>query len=431
MSHRRNATVLAAALLGGCSPLFSDLGEHPLDQVALTKADAFAHIEAVEASQHPTVGDLLQQSKHTWAGTPDPEALLEQMFEQRAELPELVEPMELDVLVFNAGLLNRKYFLGRVEVPQTEARAEVLPERLLSDDWDILLLQEVWEWEDVIKFENAAAEAGYLVFAGTEDVHEQTGVIILAKSDIFGEVGQKVERQYEAQYGLEKWPGPNLKRGFLDWSFQLAGTDKTLHLISTHFTSSVGNWHQRAAQARELGLYLYGLPDEDLVLLGGDFNASPFYPSDTWVNAKGKSIKDWWANTLMYPTLVHYGQVEDAMAIMGGADEIFAYDDLPSWAGEDMLVEPFGDESFCQTSGEDWFSATDCNSLYFQSYASEEFPARLDYLFLRDLNQQMRVVDGALVYQDKEDFGGAGEFELSDHYGVGVRVLVETAVPIE
>ena len=81
------------------------------------------------------------------------------------------------------------------------------------------------------------------------------------------------------------------------------------------------------------------------------------------------------------------------------------------------LTEPYGQRDWCDEVAGTVFSATDCNTLYYQSYGGTEFPARLDHVFIRDPSAVVRVKSAGLVMDEPMTFE-TGTFELSDHYGV-------------
>lgn len=406
-----------------CS-MWPDLGDEPLDQVALDDAPALAHVVAVLDAEVETVGDLLAEAQAgpTFTSAPDPGDWLDDQLQEPVDTG--VSGTELTVLSYNVGLLDRNYLFTNVAVPEMEARGAVAPELVLSRGYDVVMLQEVWEWEDALAFQAMGEDLGYTAWLGTEKVLEQTGVLILVRDAVLGDAGITEEGQYVAQYGAEESPGPNLKRGWKSWSFELAGSGRTVWLFDTHLVAFMDQWLARTAEARELGLLVDAVPDEDVVIVAGDLNAGSYYPEDVWIDGEGKEHADWWSNTLMLPVLQHYGGLTDAVSAGVGAAELDAYDVLPYGGGESYLDAPYGDASLCGEAFPGWLSASDCNSLHFDNYAGQEFPARLDYVLFRDDTGATALVDVELVFVDPMDIGSQ-RMELSDHSGVLATFLIE------
>ena len=69
------------------------------------------------------------------------------------------------------------------------------------------------------------------------------------------------------------------------------------------------------------------------------------------------------------------------------------------------------------------FSASDCNSLYFDQYGGTEYPARLDHIFAHDPDGRIIAAKSELVFVEKQPFGSI-EVEQSDHLGVAVELFV-------
>jgi hypothetical protein len=411
--------ILALPWLAACGGATRDLGEDPLDEAVLADVPVLAPLAEALGDDGATVLDLFDEDL-AFASAPDPTGPHQAEHDRQAALDPVTGEIPLRVLTFNTGLLDRGYLGGHVAVPEIEARRAVMADTLLSGGWDVLLLTEIWEWDDVEAIGAAAEDAGFDWYAGTERTHEETGLMLLVRSELVGATELQEEGQFDAQRKLENWPGPNLKRGWLHWQLTLAGSDAVIDLWVTHLTPFPDRWLTRNLQVRQLGLLARDVPDDHVVILGGDFNAGPYYASDTWVTGEDEEIGDWWANAVASPLIRHYAGLEDAHAAATGPLDKAAGDALPLDGGEALLDEPYGDASVCEGPGQDVYTATDCNSHYFASYAGTEFPARMDALFFRG-GDRMRVDGAALVLTD--DIEGE-DFELSDHYGVATTFAV-------
>jgi endonuclease/exonuclease/phosphatase family metal-dependent hydrolase len=418
---RRVAILLVAQCACSPSMLPADLGDHPLDATRLADAPALAHLAAaIDAPEGLTVEDLFRD-RPGYARAPDPSAWLAEMrAEHEAILPAPVaEPLR--VLTFNTGLLDRWYPFAVVQVPHVDVRRERSPVELLGDGWDVLLLQEVWDERDVQAFEAEAARRGYLSHAGSSEAHEEHGLLVLVRESLVDPEGpdDRGEATFELQRDIERFPGPGVERGFLSWRFRHAPTGVVIHLFATHTTAFPELSWVRDAQARQLGLATRDVPDDELVVVAGDINAGPYYPHDAFAAVDGEPVVGWWRNAQAYALLLHYGGLWDAHAAAGQADDVAVMDRLPAY-GPAYLREPLGDAALCEELA-GAFTATDCNSLYFGQYAGTEYPARIDHVLVRDPSGRARVRDSVVVYTEALP----GEtFELSDHYGVGVTLLV-------
>ncbi|MCA9706690.1 MAG: endonuclease/exonuclease/phosphatase family protein, partial [Myxococcales bacterium] len=335
--------------------------------------------------------------------------------------PPLDAFVPLCVLSMNVGLLDRWYPFAVVRVPQVDTRRERAPLELLADGWDVLLLQEVWERRDVDLFVEQARARGYLHYAGSDEEHEAHGLLILVREALVDPAGpdERRETTYELQREIEEFPGPGFRRGFLSWRFRHAPTGVVIDLFDDHTTAFPELSAIRDAQARELGLAIREVPDDELVIAAGDFNAAPYYPHDEFGEVDGQRQRGWWRNTQSYALVLHYGELVDTFAAAGQARDVELLDDLPPF-GPEYAREPIGDRSRCEALVRA-LTATDCNSLYFEQYAATEYPARLDFVFYRDASGLARVLDSAIEYTEPL---GSESFELSDHYGVGTTLLV-------
>lgn len=425
MRRRLILTLVSGGVaLCACSPsmLPADLGEDPLDGTRLVDAPGLAHLAAaLDDAEDLTVEDLFRDPP-AYARAPDPSALLEQMRADHAALPPLTAAEPLRVLSYNTGLLDRWYPFAVLQVPHVDERRERSPVELLGDGWDVLLLQEVWDDRDVRVFEQEAERRDYLVYAGSsEATHERHGLLILVREALVDPDGpdERGEQLFELQRGIEDFPGPGIERGLLSWRFRHASTGVVINLLDTHTTAFAELAWVREAQVRQLGLLAREVPDDEIVVVAGDVNAGPYYPHDSFGDVGGEPTVGWWRNAQAYPLLLHYGGLWDAHAAAGHADDVASMDRLPAY-GPQYREEPLGDASLCdELVGA--FTGTDCNSLYFEQYAGTEYPSRIDYVLVRDEMDRVRVQDSTIVYT--EPLSG-GSFELSDHYGVGVTLLL-------
>lgn len=428
MPDRRLALV-TLALLGlacGDDEVPADLGTWPEDLVKLVDSPALQHVAAaLDGGDALTVADLFHADRLRFTAAPDPSPLFAAQAAEHAALPPLAAAEPLRVLSYNTGLLSRWYPFTHVGVPRYRERRERGPAELLAGEWDVLFLQETWELVDVERFAAEAERRGYAIYSGSEKKHEQHGLVILVREALIGDEPQAfVEQQFEAQREIELFPGPGVKRGVIGWSFTHAPTGRRIHLYCTHMTSFPELWQERDSQARMIGGKISDHDAADIVLLGGDFNAGPYYPEDSFGSDGDAVISGWWHNTMMYPLMLHYGGLYDSHSVLQPARDV---------ARMQQLLLPFSPGAYkgeplagrCADVPVDTFTATDCNSLYFEQYAATEYPARLDYIMVRDAERHVRVVASELEYTQPLDFGAAGNFELSDHFGISAMLQIE------
>lgn len=427
MLDLRRALALTLLLAGcGDDEVPADLGTWPEDQVKLVDSPALAHLAAaIDGGDALTVADLFHPDRLRFTAAPDPSALLTAQADAHAALPPLAAAEPLRVLSYNVGLLSRWYPFTHVGVPHYLERRERSPAQLLGDGWDILLLEEAWELVDVDRFAAEAEARGYAIYSGTPKKHEQHGLIILVREALIGDAAQEFgEVQFDAQREIEYFPGPGVKRGYLRWSFTHAPTGRRIHLYGTHFTSFAQLFQERDVQARVLGGAASQHPDDDIVIVGGDLNAGPYYPDDSFGVDGGEAVTGWWQNTMMYPLMIHYGGFLDTHSALEPAHDVERMQQLlRPFDGGRYMADPLAGR--CADIPVDTFTGTDCNAIYFEQYAGTEYPARLDYIFLRDRGAHVRVSESALVYTAPLDFGAAGTFELSDHFGMATTLQIE------
>jgi endonuclease/exonuclease/phosphatase family metal-dependent hydrolase len=264
--------------------------------------------------------------------------------------------------------------------------------------------------------------------------------------------GQVESVGFASQLADEKaWlPGKRrFNRGWLQVRFEHALLGP-VSIFNTHVHAFPSNWRYRAQAARQLGLAVAEASDAgDLVFVGGDFNAAPYYADDSWIHpaAQGGGADDTgFENTISYAALLHYGGLAD-LAVRGWRHqpdrdvvvgrsavnqpdfydrEVFASDGA-------TMKEPFHAcpegmrraPASCASHTPATFTATDCNGLYMKQYAGTEPPARLDHLLVADPDDRVHAVGASIVLTDPEavDVGDC-KVELSDHYGVLVDLYV-------
>lgn len=402
------------------------------DLVSIKESPYLAHLAEALPKGDYEVRRLLGPDALPYEKAPDPSSLLQRMRADNLARPVNPAATPLRILTYNTGLLDRVKILGRfgrVTVPEIDARRKAMAEMILAEGYDIYLLQEVWEASDSEAISRAAEAKGYVAYNGSPGHQPEHGLLILLKRSLVEGASEisKGEYQYHHQYGLEFWPGPSIRRGYI-WMALDHETLGPIRIVNTHLTAFPGFWAIRAEQSRELALTIEPMsaPGE-LLFVGGDMNAGPYYPQDTWTFFDGKTEAGWWSNTQSYALLLHYLQGVDLMAM--GADPM----DVRLWEGVSLdaskLKEtPLGVPDYCQGEGNTAFSATDCNGLYYRNYGGTEYPARLDHIIAKDLNKRLRVKRAGLTFTEIRSLPGGVKAELSDHYGVAVEVEVAPLV---
>lgn len=422
----RRALVIAPLLAASaCSPREPhDLGARPQDQVVVAEVPVLAHLAAaMDDADALTLTELLADEAPVFRDAPDPSALLEGQAIAHQALAPIEDGVDLRVLSFNAGLLDRWYPFTHVGVPEVDLRREHFADLLFADGWDVLCLQEVWEDAEVERLRVVAEDRGYRVFTGSPAHRKEHGLVIAIRSAIIDADApeSQIERQFEQEYDVEKFPGPGVERGFLSWSFGHAPSGERLRVISTHIASYAQRWRIRTFQARELGLFVAGAPTDEVVIVGGDFNAGPYYPEDLFGEVDGEPVGEWFRNAIMVPIFLHYGEVIDVFAAAGRATDVAAMDAQLDYDAAAWRSEPYGDAAGCAASNGQVLTWDWCNDLAFQQGGETEWGARLDFIFLRDRQAKARVIDASLVYTAPIQMGDRA-LALSDHYGVATTL---------
>jgi len=409
----------SVALACGSPELPADLGDDPLDAVRLIDAPALLHLAAaLDDPDDLTAEDLIRQPPR-YVRPPDPTPLYDQVEAAHAQIPADPGAVPLRVLSFNAGLLDRWYPFVVLQVPEVDVRRERVPPMLLDDGWDVLLLQEVWDQRDVEVFEREAARAGYLVHAGSPRAHEGHGLLMLVREALVDPAGpdERGEELFELQRDIEDFPGPAFVRGFLSWRFRHAPTGVVLDLFDIHTTAFADYFTTRDTQVRQLGRAVRRVADDEVVVVGGDFNGAPYAHFDVYGEEAGQPVVDWWRNTQAYALLLHYGGLTDAHVAAGEAVDVPLSGTVPE-VEPSFFDEPYGDRTRCDGL-RGGFTVSDCNSLAFRQFAASGPPGRIDFVLLRDASGRVWVDDSAVQYEDPLP---AEDFEASDHYGVGATL---------
>lgn len=418
-----------AFILAVAVTTFADCGscgssyDRPTDNVFLGDTPVMVHIADVLDDANLTVGELVGNDGVSLQAPADPSALFEQRFAAHQALPALGADVELSVLTYNVGLLDRTYLIfEHVAVPDKNARRDAQAAVLFSGDFDIMVLQEVWDTPDANLLRDAAQAAGYDVYYGSNSLHDQHGLFTAIKSELITGVEQFDEVQFDEQRPFEYFPGPGVDRGYIRWSFDLAGTSQRVHVYNTHATSYAEYWEIREDQARQLGRDIASQPASDIVIFGGDLNSGPYYLDDDWAMANGDNVPEWWRNAVAYPMWLHYGEMYDVVNAARIPEDVSQGDIIPT-DHSTFTSAPYGSEAWCDATRNVIFTGSDCNSLYFEQYAGTEPPARLDHLMVRDPSANVRV-DDAWVDFTAPIAGSGYDRELSDHYALGALLRV-------
>jgi endonuclease/exonuclease/phosphatase family metal-dependent hydrolase len=407
------------------------LGGDDTDNFVLADTSGFAHIAAaLDNSADLTLRDVFEQGDAlTFSGAPNPAKLLTDT-NALDDNRDRAGRAPLSVLTYNVALLDVDLFnvIPYTESPNIPQRRRVLPALIFETGADVVLLQELWLDEDVEHFSERAALAGYRAI-----VHDRSGgndgLMICIREDIIaGGTSVDVDfAPYASQNGTEYWPGPGILRGWMSVRFvhdDIGG----VHVFNTHMQAFPENWLGRVKQARELGIQIRTSVEQsgDFAFVGGDFNSGPYYKSASWTSPDASVFDGWYHNTIAYPALLTYGNLVDA-AIMGrpAIDAIadITLGDTVVNDSKTALDVPGAVDGWCEQTPHTTFTATDCNSIYFDQYAGTESPARLDHVFVSDVNARVVVANSQIVFTEPQSFDDV-VVEPSDHFGVRVDLLV-------
>ncbi len=409
----------------------SDLGSLPADAVKLADHPDLAHLGAVyTGGAQATVADLYRAT--TLNGPPDPTAVL--IADQASNADNYNEGVPLRVLAYNIALLD-VYVFGFIPYKRTpflEERRDELPALILEQGYDVVGLQEVWQPEDLARFMDEAQKRGYRAFHADREAYND-GVLTLIKAELIAPGTEPVvhAQAYEAQDPQEYFPGPRIKRGFVEVEFTHPTLGRLL-VYNTHKLAFPARWPERMSEARELGSRVSSRVGSDAVaLVTGDMNAGSYYKMDTWQPPEGELDQGWWENAASYALLRYYGGLSDLYVRGRPAEE--ASRDVVLGQKVAALMEASGNgradiSAHCaELLFPHGFSASDCNVLYGMQYKDTEMPARMDLVFAADPSDRVYVTGATHTFTERRSFDGSPEMEPSDHLGVAVELRV--AVP--
>ncbi len=419
--------LLGASLLGACARSGAPIGSVEADNAPLAGSPLFAHYQGVMSGAN-TVGELLTNTL-TFSGTPTPRALLRSM--QASNPARAANAVPLTVLSYNVGLLDVTLFglIPYSSTPHLEARRRIMAETVFSMGYDVIAFQEIWGARDLERFREAGRAAGYWVVSSPRNGYTD-GLAIAVRTSVAPEPGVVQAQQYVEISANDFYPAPGFSRGFLSVRF-VSPTLGAVTVYDSHTAAFPAAYKLRMSHAREMALHLRAnVADGELAFVLGDLNAAPYYKSDNWALPGGANEPDWFANTLSYPVLMHYGGLVD-LAVRGrtvaDADlDITLGDMVPNDPAQSLRI-PFGVEGYCASTPNTLFTATDCNALYFTQYAATEFPSRIDFVFARDTANRVHVERSEVAFTAPVTYDGVTG-PLSDHYGQLVRLQVTPAM---
>lgn len=421
---------LACSLAASCAPpdVFP-LGSDEYDDKAVAETPASYLLDAL-GEDSGTLGELVGREPDAFAfgGAPNPTELLTST-SALDDARGTTGTSAMRVLSYNVALLDAQIFwvIPYKRTPTLDERRDVLPELVFATGADVIGLQEVWRQQDVDAFLARAETDGYRGF-----VHERNegndGVMVFVREDkIAGDATLADHHVYLSQDGLENFPGPGIRRGWMEVAFTHVDVGP-VRVFNTHMQAFPEAWQGRMLQGRELGIAARTHSTaEELVIVTGDLNAGPYYQEATWQPPEGEQQTEWFHNAMSYPLLLAYGDLVDA-AVMGrpaerAASDVTRGDTVVNDASTSTEI-PGAAEGWCDETPNDTFTATDCNRLYFLQYAGTEYPARLDHVHVRD-RPDLSVTGSWVRFTGKRRFTNV-DIEPSDHYGVEVELRLAT-----
>lgn len=409
----------------------SNLGSMPADEAKLADHPDLAHLGAVFAGgAQATVADLFRAPSFT--APPDPTALL--TADQAANAANYNEGPGLRLLAYNVALLD-VYLLGFIPYKRTpflEERRDELPALILGEGYDVLALQEVWRPQDLEAFLAEAKKQGYRAFHSDRDAYDD-GVLTLVKESLIapGSEPAVFAEPYEAQDPLEYFPGPKMKRGYLEVAFTHPELGRVL-VYNTHKIAFPDKWQHRMSEARQIGGRVAAQVGADgVAFVMGDMNAGSYYPVDMWSPPEGDLQDGWYENAASYALMRYYGGLDDLFVRGRPAEE--ATRDVALGQIVKSLYDAAGNQrpDLSQHCAEqlypNGYTASDCNVLYGMQYKDTELPARMDHVLAADPAGRVYVTGARTAFTERRSFDGSPEMEPSDHLGVAVEVRV--AVP--
>ncbi|MBM4280922.1 MAG: hypothetical protein FJ137_09210 [Deltaproteobacteria bacterium] len=410
------------------------LGDDETDGFLVGDAAATAHLgRALEGGDALTFRDLFARGDGlVFTAAPDPSALLSStnvLDDDRARAGR----RPLTLMTYNVALLDVNIFgvVPYAETPDLERRRTVTAGLIFDRGVDVVMLQEVWLEQDVAEFTRTAEAMGYRAFVQPREGHNDGLMTFVRAATLLpGTEPSFRYGAYGSQSGTEYFPGPGIRRGWIAVRFEHRELGP-MQIFNTHMQAFAENWLGRAKQARELGLAVRAAVASDdtgreLVFVGGDFNAGPYYKNLLWKLPDGSEQDIWFHNAISYPLLQVYGELVD-LDVMGrsAADalaDVVLGDTVVNDPGA-ALATPGADDGWCERTPHTTFTATDCNSLYFTQYGGTEFPARLDQVFARDTDERVVVARSRIDFTEQLRFGDT-LVEPSDHYAVIVELVV-------
>jgi endonuclease/exonuclease/phosphatase family metal-dependent hydrolase len=421
--------IMALAAAGNWNPP-SDLGVIPADNVRLVDSPKLAYLaDALPEGSLKRVSDLFE-TMPIFSHAPDPTALLQAT--QAANASHANQGPLLKMLTYNVALLDANVFwlIPYRQTPYLKERRDELPKLILSKGYDVVVLQEVWRRQDRLRFEAEAEAQGYQAFHGPRGSYND-GLLTLIKSKLIeGEAAVHAE-PYEARDHQENFPGPGIKRGFVEVAFESPGLGM-IRVYNTHLLAWPANWGVRMSEVRQLGDRItrqnaaVQSPQGALALLGGDLNGGAYYPSDTWLNPEGEVEKNWWGNAVSYGLLQHYGALSD-LYVQGGSVAA-ATEDIRLGQLLQSLTPAAGRPDVGGTCTQMGYPAqltvSDCNILYGMQYKDTEYPARIDHLMAYDPDGRIFASAPSTAFTERQAFDGSTPMEPSDHLGVAVTLQI-------
>ncbi len=418
----------ALLLLGGLvcagtatpAPRPPPLGEHPDDRVSMADIAVLAPIAAsLPVSADPSLA--------RWLG-PQATPLVTQVDPTRFWSTEAnadrgnQDGSPLRVLSYNVGLFDRQSWLSgrqyrRAEVP---VRRGAVAEAVVGDDWDIILLQEVWNPADVKRFAVVAEREGYVWFAGSDRHHSEHGLMILVRGSLVSGAQARTEGRFVDQRRAEHRWGLGIARGYLTWSFTHAPTGRRIRVATAQLLPAPASIHVRNLQARQLGIDLAASDQETLVILGVDLGSAPWYPEDILEEIPGESGPTWRPHATTLPVLRHYAHLVDAATFGYPLDDGHAPYAYPTWTSG-WRKRPLAGN--CHLTPPNTFTATVCNSQFFAAHGGNISPARSDMILVATPDAQTGIQGLHLAYTDPVSLRGR-TIELSDHYGVALELRI-------
>ncbi len=201
----------------------------------------------------------------------------------------------LEIATLNLGLLNHPFS----KVPYYEARrknvGEFLKNYLAEYYTDVLLLQEAWQPEDQLRIAEALEDSFY-VFRHPPKYKDALGLMICLNRK---SIAEPLDTGIHLLPG--KWWG-NARAfheficGYLRGAQYLeCKLDKfKVHIFNLHLTPFESLWKLRQHQLKELIKFIQArsIDENDLVIIGGDFNHSTVYLNHSDAQAAEQMFQD-------------------------------------------------------------------------------------------------------------------------------------------